>query len=259
MTTLNSQYAEKHAEKHVEKHADPQQAHAMGHRRAGLSVGLGLAASLLTAACGGSASSDVDLSQLPIASETGSDLTWVRPSDTQVNCVRAPCPTHMLYNVNTPSTELVYAYDWRALQVTPDEEVKLTSNASQMLLYGRYAQSQAFGEPVQIFQVTRANQHVSDQSVDSPQSDRYYQVHADATCTDPACPALWAAPMNQNQTPIERWSGVDLSRLGLSAAAQQLLMVELQAGRAYVSTPAADAMPVVLSEAFRPYRSVPLP
>lgn len=256
MTTLNSQHPELQSEQSNARHRGTLTG---PFRIRAFMLGIGLSASLLTAACGGSAVSEVDLSRLPVATETGNDLTWVRPSDAQVNCVRAPCPTYMLHTVNTASTELVYAYDWRALQVTPDEAVKLTSNASQMLLYGRYAQSEALGEPVQIFQVTRANQHVSDQSVDSPQSDRYYQVHADTTCTDPACPALWAAPMNQSQTPIERWSGVDLSRLGLSAAAQQLLMVELQAGRAYVSTPATDPMPVVLSEAFRPYRSVPLP
>lgn len=241
MSTLNSSIQE------------PRQA------RRRFTLSLGLAASLLAAACGGGAATGVNLSALPIATEDGSDLVWVRPADNLVECVRAPCPTFMLYDVNTPSSELVFAYDWRALQVTPDEEVKLNSIANQMLLYGRYAQSEAYGEPVKVFQVTRANQHVSDQSVDVPQSDRYYQVHGDATCTDPACPTLWAAPMNVTQTPIERWSGVDLSRLGLSPAAQALLMTELQAGRAYVSTPAADVMPVVLSEAFRPYRSAPLP
>jgi len=230
----------------------------------GLGLGLGLnlvaATSLMTTGCG--ADSELDLSQLPIVSEDGlepGELTWTRPSSTQINCVRAPCPTYMVYNVNTSESELVYAFDWRALQVSSDEATKLTSSVSQMLLYGRYAQSQAFGESVQVFQVTRADVRVSQKSVDSPLSDRYYEVRSADICTQQSCPQLLAVPLNQIPSQSELWSGMDLSRLGLDQEAQAVLLDEIKSGRAPVSTADPKAMPVALTEAFRPYKSIPLP
>jgi hypothetical protein len=183
---------------------------------------------------------------------------WARPSSSQITCIRAPCPTYVIEDVNLSRQQLAYTIDWRALDLPTDQQAKLAPEAGKLLLYGRYATGKAFGEPVQIFQVLRANVRVSEQSIDTPDMDRYYTVHAATpSCTQPSCPGLDAILMNRLQA--ESFSGADLSRLGLSPAAQAQLESELQSGAAYVSVRDASTMPVVLTEAFRPYRAKPLP
>jgi len=223
-------------------------------------------ASGLSVATGCGAGDDLDLSQLPIASEdamaatTSGDLLfqWVRPSAAEIYCLRAPCPAYAIADVNLERQNLTYAIDWRALRLPTEQQTALADNAGRALLYGRYTTARAFGEKVQVFQVTRANLPVSQQSVDTPDSDRYYSVHAAApTCQQPPCLALSANLLNKIQP--EQWSGVDLTRLGLTPAAQEKLLSELQSGTAYVSAHDVSRMPVVLTEAFRPYNAASLP
>lgn len=229
-------------------------------------LGACVLASGLMVAAGCGTNDDLDLSQLPIASEDAMAATtpgelvfqWVRPSAAEIYCLRAPCPAYVTTDVNLARQDLTYAIDWRALRLPTDKQTALSDQAGRALLYGRYTTAKAFGEKVQVFQVTRANLPVSQQSIDTPDSDRYYSVHASApTCQQPPCQGLSASLLNKLQP--EQWSGVDLGRLGLTPAAQEKLLSELQSGTAYVSTHDVSRMPVVLSEAFRPYTAAPLP
>lgn len=230
-----------------------------------LSLGMGLLASALALAAGCGVDDAIDFTDVPLAVDDGKadvyvpgqGYTWVRPLNTRIACIRTPCPNAVLQNVNTDQTELSYAYDWRALRLKVDESAALEANAGKMLLYGKYATAKMRGESVQIYQVTRANPRVAEQSVDSPEADRYYMVKS----SDPACqvqPCAYSALL-MNQPQKEQWSDLDLSRLGLPQNARQILVSDLQKGSAYVSIERGSAMPVVVTEAFRSFNATPLP
>lgn len=230
------------------------------------STGIGvLTAALLTLGCG--ANEELDLSELAIADEEKADSAsvtseylWSRPSATQVYCLRAPCESHMIHDVNLGRVQLVYAFDLRALKLSPDDQNRLDGNFSKALLYGRYGTARAFGESVRVFQVTRVNPRVSEASIDVPDSDRYYTVRAgDPSCQQPPCTTFSARLMNRKELPLESWSAVDLGRLELGQQAQQQMLAELSSGDAYVSASNVSARPVPISEAFRPLKSGPLP
>jgi hypothetical protein len=228
-----------------------------------LTTGLLTSALVLSTGCGQDDS--LDLSGVPIASEEekadvftpgGRLFTWVRPSSTAISCIRTPCPKAIITDVNLAKSELAYAFDWRALGLSPEGAAQLEADAAKLLLYGKYATAKMNGESVQIYQVTRANPRVSEQNIDSPDSDRYYTVQSsNPSCQQPPC-GYSGVLMNRLQS--EQWSDVDLSRLGLPQNARQILVSELQKGSAYVSILSSSAMPVV-SEAFRPYNASPLP
>lgn len=143
-------------------------------------VGMGLF-TWATAATGGCGQDDaLDFSTLPLANEAedtdpsgARTFTWVRPAPEQINCVRAPCPNAFLNDVNLGTTQLSYGFDWRALRLSPQEQVALETDAAKLLLYGKYASIQQSGETVQVYQITRANLRVSEQSSDRPDADRY--------------------------------------------------------------------------------------
>ena len=128
--------------------------------------------------------------------------------------------------------------------------------SAKLLLYGKYASIKQSGETVQVYQVTRANPRVSEQSTDRPDADRYYMVRVDPACQQPPC-GYTAVLMNVAQT--EQWSDIDLSRLGLPGNAQQVLLNELQQGKAYLSVQNQDDPKVVATQAFRPHSAPPLP
>ena len=233
------------------------------------SIGMGLAASVLAIAAGCGApeneADDVYLSRLPIASEqddgqTNGKFVWARPSASMVNCVKAPCPSYMLHEVNTGVTELAYAYDWRALKLGADQQVKLTEKPSQLLVRGRYAVIFIDNQPLKVFQVTRANQRVGS-AADDPMTDKYYAVRAgNHSCEQQPCPPLSALLLNVQIDQPEQWSGLDLSQLGLGQEEQQVVVADIQNGDGYVSTHNAAEMPVVASGAFHQYvTSTPQP
>lgn len=230
--------------------------------------GMGLFASGLLTATGCGQDDSLDLSDVPIASESedqksdvitpgGRIFTWVRPGSPSIRCIRPPCPIAALDDVNLQKSELTYGYDWRALKLSANDQASLEAGASTMLLYGKYATAKKSGESVQIYQVTRANSRVSEQSQDAPDADRYYTVRA----TDPSCsqPPCGYAALLMNRLVSEQWTGLDLSRLGLPQNALRTLIGELQKGSAYVSIQSTSAMPVVATEAFRSYNATPLP
>jgi hypothetical protein len=235
-----------------------------------LSAGL-LACTLFGFGCGsGDVGDEIDLSALPLVSEDdksdmpagASGLTFTRPSSSTLQCVRAPCPSNMIYDVNTGALELTYAYDWRALKLTKSEEENAKASASKMLLYGRYAPAKAFGETVKVFQILRANMRVAERAYDAPDSDRYYStMAATPNCPQGQCP-LTAQLLNDKQMPTVQWQGVDLTRLELGPTASAALLSELAQGKAYVSivnrqTPSSGVVPV--TQVFRPLTAAPLP
>jgi len=224
----------------------------------------GILAGALLFGSGCGTGEQLDLSKLEVADESKasqisgpSEYLWTRPSAVQVNCVRAPCESHMIYDVNLNRVQLVYAFDLRALNIPPAPQNRLDVTFSNMLLYGRYGTTEIAGEPVRVFQVTRADARVSNASVDTP-DDRYYSVRAgDASCQQPPC-AAWSAQLLNAQDPAsEAWSGIDLSRLQLNQDDQQRLLLDLQNGNAYVSTNNPSVMPVPVTEAFRPVSTLP--
>lgn len=228
------------------------------------SLSMGLLTSALVATIGCGQDDSVDFSDLPIASDDekadvyipGRGYTWVRPESSTIACVRAPCPNAIMEGVNLSMSELSYAFDWRALKLSPAEQASLEAKVGTMLLYGKYATAKMHGERVQVYQVTRANPRVAEQSKDNPQSDRYYMVKlTDPACTQPPC---GYSALLMNQPAKEQWTDMDLSRLGLPQNAKQILVSELQKGSAYVSIAQPSLMPVV-TEAFRPYNAPPLP
>ena len=221
--------------------------------------------SFLLAACG--TQDDFDLSSLPVTSEDDKSdaaaknpLTWSRPSASMVVCIRHPCATNMVFDVNTAAGHLVYAYDWRSLKLSQGDERNATAHASSMLLRGRYTSVKVAGEDMQVFQVTRANMRVSEALVDSPETDRYYSTKAATTgCPQGTCNGLAATRLNLANPQPEIWTGADLSKLGLTQQAATKLQEELAAGTAFVSTngQAKDGI-VPIGQAFRPLKAGPL-
>lgn len=230
---------------------------------------LGFLAAAFVAASGcGTEDADFDLDSVLLVSEDDkadkpqgtSALTWTRVSGSEVHCVRYPCPTTMLHDVNVGVTQFAYQLDWRALHLTKAEQQNAESNASKMLLYGRYTPILVMGEPLRIFQITRANLRVSDRSSDRPETERYYQLQgSDGQCPQAPCPVKWrATPLGQSTQP-ETWAGLNLKRLQLAPSAEQTLIGELKTGQAYLSiSDVSSQQEAQASQAFRPLKAEPL-
>lgn len=227
-----------------------------------LSMGLLTWAMVTAAGCG--QEEGLDFSQLPLASEaedmkspSARLFTWTRPGNEQIRCVRAPCPIAFINDVNLGKSQLLYGYDWRALNLSPEEKSAMELDASKLLLYGKYAMARMSGESVLVYQVTRANPRVSEQSHDRPEADSYYMVKAaEPGCQQARC-GYSAVLMNRQESAY--WGSMDLGRLGLPDNARQILITELQKGSAYVSIENPEAETVVVTEAFRPHTAPPLP
>lgn len=216
-----------------------------------------LAAALLVAGASGcgtsnAAEGDLDLSRLPIIKEGEGAVVWARPATEAVNCVRAPCPSNMIYEVNTGETVLVYAYDWRALNLSMDQQSKLQADPSRLLLGGRYAVLTLDDQPLKVFQVLRANQRIGTSS-DTPPTDKYYAIHmTDPSCQQQPCPVS-AVQLNREFDQAQQWSGIDWNQIELSFEEQQSLITQLKQGDAYVSTRDVTRMPVIINSAFLPF------
>lgn len=231
-----------------------------------LSLGFLTAAFLAVSGCGAEDAA-FDLDSVLEASEDDkadkpqgtSALTWTRVSSSQINCITQPCPTRMLHDVNVGVTQLAYELDWRALHLTKAEQQNAESNASKMLLYGRYTPVRVMGQPLRIFQITRANLRVSDRSSDSPETDRYYQLQgSDGQCPQAPCPVKWRATLLGQGTQPETWAGLNLKRLQLTPSAEQTLLGELKNGQAYLSVNDVSQQEAQASQAFRPLKAEPL-
>lgn len=236
-------------------------------KRTAATISLGLLSAALVTTLGCGQDDFIDVSQLPLASEeeqadataaSGRAFKWVRPSTDLVRCIRPPCPKAILDDVNLGESELAYAYDWRALKLSPTDQANLEAEPTKLLLYGKYATTKIAGESVQIYQVTRANRRVSEQSIERSEVDRYYTAKAvDPACPQPSCGGYSAMLLNQTQSAA--WNQVDLSRLGLPLNAHRMLTDEMNKSGVYLSIEDPSAVPVVATQAFRPYNAPPLP
>lgn len=231
-----------------------------------LTTGL-LAATMLwggAAGCGSATAAETDLdlslSRLPVVKDGDGELLWARPGTEQVNCIRAPCPSNMIYEVNTGQNQLVYAYDWRALNLSDGQQAKLQALASQLLIRGRYAVLDLGGggtndPPLKVFQVIKVQQRAG-RSVDAPDADQYYTIRAsEPSCESPPCPPFSAIPLNREFDQAQQWNGIDTTALGLTADEYKTLADQIQKGDGYVSTKNAGGMPVILDAAFLPFLS----
>lgn len=235
------------------------------YKHTATTVGMGFLASALATMLGCGGEDFIDVSQLPLASETesadatsGRAFKWVRPSSDLVRCIRPPCPKAILDDVNLGESELTYAFDFRALKLSPTEQASLEADATKLLLYGKFTTTKLSGESVQVYQVTRANRRVSEQSAERSEVDKYYTVKGAATaCPQPSCGGYSAMLLNQTQTAT--WSQLDLSRLGLPLNAHRILTEEIGKSGAYISVSDPAAVPVVATQVFRPYNAEPLP
>lgn len=232
----------------------------------GLSLGF-LTTALLGAPGCGSDSTDLDLNTILEASEDDkadqpqgtSALTWTRVSSSMLNCIKAPCPSTILNDVNVGVTQFVYQLDWRALKLSKADQQKAEGQASKMLLYGRYTPVKVQGEPLRIFQITRANLRVTDRSTDNPEVERYYQTQGtDGQCPQQPCPTQWRATLLGKSGQPEAWKGINLKRLELAPSAEQALVNELKAGQAYLSVSGVTDDQAQVTQAFRPLKAEPL-
>jgi hypothetical protein len=226
-------------------------------RRSSQSVGLGLgllAAGLLgAAACGGPP--PFDLSQVAEVSGDG-PITWVRPSSENLVCVKAPCPSYILHEVNTHATRFVYMLDWRALHLSDSEQQAVERSPSSLLLEGRLTDVTVLNEPAQIFQVRRASQRVSETAVDRPDEDRYYRVQTtDRECMQPPCAGDWKATLLLMGAQPELWKSIDLSALKLPPESEKALVDELKTGQDFLSVRSVEDLTAQATQAFRPIKT----
>lgn len=224
------------------------------------SLALGISLALTSSGCG--PDEDFDINSLPEATEddkadtTGSPLVWVRPSNFPIVCIRPPCATAQVQEVNGGKARLIYKYDWRALKMTAAEVKDAEANASKMLLTGRYASVKVMGESVTVLQLTRANTALSDKSSDASDKDRYYSVKADTTmCPQQPCPTMIAQQLGVNTLIADKWYTLDMSRLALVGQQESALMTELKAGKGYVSVVGTDGMVTKIGQVFRSLKS----
>ena len=226
----------------------------------------GMAALALVGAVGCTGS---EVAEVKGHSDQTSGPLWIRPSSSMINCVRAPCPSTIVYDVNIGATEFVYGFDWTALGLNSDEQTRLAEEASKLLLYGHYSattlddpNAPGSGESLRIFKVQNATRQAQDDVADNPEADRFYATSG-APCHDEVqCSALLGKLLNRDEQ-AERWNGIDLGQLKLTPPQEEQLRVELREGRAYVSvgnndTILPDQLPKA-TQAFRALAADPLP
>ncbi|MFO0576466.1 MAG: hypothetical protein U1A78_20880 [Polyangia bacterium] len=224
-------------------------------RRSSRTIGLGLltAALLGAGACGDQP--QFDLSQVAEVSGDG-PLTWVRPSKENLECIKAPCPSYILHEVNTHATRFVYMMDWRALHLGEQEQQAVERGHSNLLLEGRLTDVTVLNEPAQIFQITRAHERVAEGAADRPDADRYYRLQiADHECMQPPCTGDWKATLLLMGAQPELWKSIDLSALKLPAGTEQTLLDELKTGQDYLSVSDVADLTAKATQAFRPIKS----
>lgn len=229
-----------------------------------LSAGVSAALALTLAAGCGPQDDEFSLDSLPEATEdekadsTGK-YAWVRPSAFPITCIRQPCASHQVREVNGTNTQLVYLYDWRALKLTTTQTDDADAKAPSMLLYGRYTPVKVLGETMTVFQVTRALAPASTKTADRFGVDRYYSVAASGTvCVKEPCPTLAGQALGVRAGSPDMWNRADLRRLQLSTTAEDALVAELRSGKAYLAVTGVTAQVADVSQAFRPFTAAAL-
>jgi hypothetical protein len=230
-------------------------------------LSLSLSASLLIGCGDASEEADLDLESLPVvtADDEKSDnpsapsFFWVRPSGGEIHCLAAPCPRAEVRHVNMSDTQFIYKFDWRGLRLTPQQKADAEAQASSMLIYGKYTSGTAFGKPVKVLQVTRANLAASDASNDNVGSDSYYSVKESSTpCMGGSCPTLLVTMLGNGIVGPLQLQSADLSRLSPDPTFQSTLTGEFKAGTAYISITGIKDSVASVSQAFRPLSAPPI-
>lgn len=219
-----------------------------------------LAAALLgSQACGGR-EQEFDLTQLAeVTDDSDGSFTWTRPSSESLNCIKAPCPSYILNEVNTGDTHFVYMLDWRALRLSEGLQTAAERNTAQLLLYGRYTDVTVLGESAKVFQILSANIRVSQVSEDSPKADRYYRVQtADYECQQPPCGGDWKATLLLMGSQPELWKNIDLARLELRPEVEKPLIDEMKTGQDFLSVSGVGDQVGHATQVFRPIKAPPL-
>lgn len=230
-------------------------------------LSLSLSASLLIG-CGNPADeADLDLETLPVVTPedeksdnpSAPSFFWVRPSGAAIACIVAPCPRAEVRTVNQPDTQMVYKFDWRGLKLTTQQKADAEAQVPNMLMYGKYTSTTAYGKKVTVLQVTRANVAASDATSDNVGNDSYYSIKESATpCMGGSCPTLVATMLGNGFVGPLQIQSADLSRLSADPTFQSSLNGEFKAGTAYVSITGIRNSVASVSQAFRPLNAPPL-
>lgn len=229
------------------------------------SLGLFIAAPFF-AACGDG--DDLDLDSLPVvtAADEKSDnpsspsFFWVRPQAGPIACIRPPCPTAQVTQVNTGSGQPIYKFDYRGLKLSTTDQATLDGSRASMLLYGKYTSATAYKEKVTVFQVTRANQLLAISALDDADNDKYYSIKATSVpCTGATCPVYEAAMLGNFVVGPVQLTDVDLGRLQLPTTVSSALAGEFKAGTDFISVSDITTAKVAnATQAFRPFGSAQL-
>jgi hypothetical protein len=222
-------------------------------------LGLLAAALLGSQGCGGR-EQEFDINQLAeVTDDSDGSFTWTRPSSESLNCIKAPCPSYILNEVNTGDTHFVYMLDWRALRLSPELQNAAEHNAPQLLLYGRYTDVTVLGESAKVYQILSANLRLSQSVEDRPKEDRYYRVQtADYECQQPPCSSEWKATLLLQGSQPEKWKDINLDALALPAEMKQPLLDELKTGQDYLSVSSVGDQVAHATQVFRPIKAPPL-
>lgn len=228
------------------------------------SIGLFLAAPLFTA-CGDG--EDVDLDSIPVVTtddeksdKPGSPtFFWVRPQPGPIACIRPPCPTAQVRQVNVSDVQAIYKFDYRGLKLSSTDQATLDAGRSSMLLYGKYTSATAYKEQVTVFQVTRANQLLATSGFDDIENDKYYSVKATTVpCTGGTCAQYEAAMLGNFIVGPVQLLDIDLGRLQLPAPVAAALASEFKAGTDFISVSDITAKVANATQAFRPFGAAQL-
>lgn len=219
-----------------------------------------LALSPVLAGCG---EGELELDTLPLVTEedekadttAGTTYLFIRPLAGRIACFAPPCATAEARQVNSTKTELVYKFDWRGLKLSEEQVAQMEAQRATMLLSGKYTRSTAFGQPVKVFQVTRAAVPVSASSTDNLDVDAYYQVKANATvCVSDPCPSMDAQKLGSTAAST-KWTSVDLGQLRVPQTVGAGLVSEIRAGKAFLSVSNVANQVANVTQVFRPHNA----
>lgn len=216
--------------------------------------------------CGGdvSGTDPSDSAFDPQAISNPKNVAWVRPTDNKIKCVTTPCPCYSLQGVNGGTSHTVDRLDVSGLKLSSAMQAQILAQADGVLLHGRYTQASQLDSMVQaappiVFVVDSALAPVAQSQRERPMVDTYYQVADNGVrCITTPCPSLTATVLGTARQ--ETWNDVDLRPLGLSAAAQAVLMQEIRSPEGTVKLSMTEATSgKVVTSAFRPFGAKPLP
>lgn len=230
------------------------------------SLSLSLSASLLIGCGDAVEEADLDLESLSVVTPedeksdnpSAPSFFWVRPTAGTIACFAPPCARAEVRHVNMPEAQLIYKFDWRGLKLTAQQKADAEAQVPNLLIYGKYTAAKAYGKPVTVLQVTRANLAASTASSDNV-NDSYYSIKETSTpCMGGTCPTLTATMLGNGVVGPLQIQSVDLSRLSADPTFQSSLTSEFKAGTAYVSITGIRNSVANVSQAFRPLSAPPL-